>query len=332
MTKSGLKRNEQLQKKGNHRQMKFAIISDIHGNLPALDAVIEDAEKSGVDSFIFAGDYCISNPYPDECFSRIRAIANKYVVRGNEEKYLEKLVGQDPTAWTDGQMQVTYWAYRNISADNLQYLLSQPARIQLTFQRRVLYLTHASSDFIRDGEYRNWGTAQVAMRYGDRFISRDTLREDICKDLSRDSRFQGMLRTLPEGIYIFGHTHVQWSYRTKDGRHIFINPGSCGLPLDCIREGVPYTILELSDSGEANVEERRVPFDIEAYVQSFQKSDQFKKANVWSRVNVKELEQRREQMTFFLQFVEEYAQKIGDSQRPFSVPTWEQAFAAWERK
>lgn len=248
--------------------MKFAIISDIHGNLPALDAVIEDAEKCGVDSYIFAGDYCISNPYPDECISRIRAIANKYVVRGNEEKYLEKLVGQDPTTWTDGQMQVTY-------------------------QDRVLYLTHASSDFIGNSEYRNWGTAQVARRYGDSFISRDTLREDIYNDLSQDNQFQGMLRTLPEGIYIFGHTHVQWSYRTEDGRHIFINPGSCGLPLDCIREGVPYTILELSASGEADVEERRVLFDIEAYVQSFQKSDQFKKANVWSRVNVKELLQRR---------------------------------------
>lgn len=312
--------------------MRFAIISDIHGNLPALDAVLEDAEKSGVDSYIFAGDYCISNPYPNECISRIRAIANKYVVRGNEEKYLEKLVGQDPTTWTDGQMQVTYWAYQNISADNLQYLLSQPAQIQLTYQNRVLYLTHASSDFIGDGEYRNWSTGQVARRYGDSFISQDILREDICKDLSQDNQFQGMLRTLPEGIYIFGHTHVQWSYQTEDGRHIFINPGSCGLPLDCIREGVPYTILELSGSGEAVVEERRVPFDIEAYVQSFQKSDQFKKANVWSRVNVKELLQRREKMTFFLQFVEEYARKIGDSQRPFSVPTWEQAFAAWEKK
>lgn len=312
--------------------MKYAIISDIHGNLPALDAVLEDAEKSGVDSYIFAGDYCISNPYPNECISRIRAIPNKYVVRGNEEKYLEKLVGQDPAAWTDGQMQVTYWAYQNISADNLQYLLSQPAKIQLTYQNRVLYLTHASSDFIGDGEYRNWSTGQVARRYGDSFISQDTLREDICKDLSQDNQFQGMLRTLPEGIYIFGHTHVQWSYQTEDGRHIFINPGSCGLPLDCIREGVPYTILELSGSGAAVVEERRVPFDIEAYVQSFQKSDQFKKANVWSRVNVKELLQRREKMTFFLQFVEEYARKIGDSQRPFSVPTWEQAFAAWEKK
>lgn len=311
--------------------MKFAIISDIHGNLPALEAVIGDAEQNGADCYIFAGDYCISNPYPDECISRIRNIANKYVVRGNEEKYLENLVGKDPATWTDGQMQVSYWCYQNVSADNLRYLLAQPARIELTYQNRSLYLSHASSDFIGNCEYRGWGTAQVARRYGDAFISQNTLREDVHRDFSQDGQFQEMLRTLPEGIYIFGHTHVQWSYLTEDGRHIFINPGSCGLPLDCVREGVPYTILELSGSGDASVEERRAAFDTKAYVRSFKQSGQYEKANVWSRINVKELEKRREHMTFFLQFVEEYAQKIGDSQRPFSVPTWERAFAEWEK-
>lgn len=44
--------------------MEFAIISDIHGNLPALEAVIDDAGRNGVGCFIFVGDYCISNPYP----------------------------------------------------------------------------------------------------------------------------------------------------------------------------------------------------------------------------------------------------------------------------
>ena len=85
--------------------MRFAIISDIHGNLPALNAVLADAEKNGADSYIFVGDYCLSNPYPDECITRIRELKNKYVIRGNEERYLENLVGKDQSTWTDGQMQ-----------------------------------------------------------------------------------------------------------------------------------------------------------------------------------------------------------------------------------
>ena len=46
--------------------MKYAVISDIHGNLPALKVVLADAEKQGADAYIFGGDYCLSGPYPNE--------------------------------------------------------------------------------------------------------------------------------------------------------------------------------------------------------------------------------------------------------------------------
>ena len=45
--------------------MKYAIISDVHGNLPALELVLKDAEDNHVDSFIFVGDYFLSNPFPN---------------------------------------------------------------------------------------------------------------------------------------------------------------------------------------------------------------------------------------------------------------------------
>ena len=75
--------------------MKLAVISDIHGNLPALETVLKDAKSNCVDNYIFAGDYCLSNPYPNECIQAIRDLDNKYVIRGNEEKYLENLIDKD---------------------------------------------------------------------------------------------------------------------------------------------------------------------------------------------------------------------------------------------
>ena len=45
--------------------MRFAIISDIHGNLPALNAVLEDADNNNIENFIFAGDYCLSNVFKE---------------------------------------------------------------------------------------------------------------------------------------------------------------------------------------------------------------------------------------------------------------------------
>ena len=75
--------------------MKLAIISDIHGNLPALDAVLEDAKYNTIDIFLFVGDYCLSHPYPNECIQRIRCLDKKYIIQGNEEKYLENLINDN---------------------------------------------------------------------------------------------------------------------------------------------------------------------------------------------------------------------------------------------
>ena len=50
---------------------RFAVISDIHGNLPALNAVLDDARSRGISEFVFAGDYCLSGPFPDECIATL---------------------------------------------------------------------------------------------------------------------------------------------------------------------------------------------------------------------------------------------------------------------
>lgn len=56
--------------------MKYAIISDIHGNMPALKLVLEDARKQGADAFLFAGDYCVSAPWFNEVVACMRSLTN----------------------------------------------------------------------------------------------------------------------------------------------------------------------------------------------------------------------------------------------------------------
>lgn len=56
--------------------MKIAVISDIHGNLPSLKAVLEDAKENSIEKFIIAGDYCLSGPYPNECIATIKVLDN----------------------------------------------------------------------------------------------------------------------------------------------------------------------------------------------------------------------------------------------------------------
>ena len=123
--------------------MRYAIVSDIHGNLTALDMVIRDAYEKGVDSFIFVGDYCLSNPYPNECINRIRDLHNSYAIWGNEESYLENLHGKDQRNWTDGQMQISYYCYQAVSKENLKYLSALPKELELRYADvDILHIHH----------------------------------------------------------------------------------------------------------------------------------------------------------------------------------------------
>ena len=309
--------------------MRFAIISDIHGNLPALDAVLEDAKKNDIDSFIFVGDYCLSNPYPNECIERIRYLDKKHIIRGNEEKYLESLIGKDQNTWLDGQMQISYYCYRAISSDNINFLLSMPNRLKLTYNDVNLHIAHSSEEFIDDCEHKEWSTAQFAKKYMDKDVTSDSFRKDIQDYFDNNVRFQQIFTKLECGVYIFGHSHIQWSYQLKEGKTVLINPGSCGLPLDGIMGSIPYTILDISDAGIILVKEKRILFDMEKYIDVLMKSDQFVKANVWSKVIIQELRTAREHLFYFLRFVEEYADKVNDKRRPFMLDTWEKAYELW---
>ena len=310
--------------------MKYAVISDIHGNYPALQAVLEDAKKQGISHYIFAGDYCISGPWPDQCIAAIREIPEKHVIRGNEEKYLENLIGKDQSLWTDGQMQVSYWCYRNVSRENLDYLLELPHRLDFECNGVKIHMAHSSVDFIGTHAFYSWNSVTVAerSRQGDR--TPEQILSDMAEEREKDPVFLEAVAGLEKGVYIFGHSHIQCSYTDKTRGICMFNPGSCGIPLDGLRDSVPYTVMEISDEGQVTIEEKRVPFDKDRYISEMKQTTQYREANVWSRVIIMEQATALEHMYFFLKFAEQYAKEQGDERRPIAIDTWEGAFKAWE--
>lgn len=88
--------------------MRYAVISDIHGNINAFRAVLEDVKNRGIDSYIFLGDYITSLPYPDEVINEIRKIEHKHVVRGNSEEYVLNLDKYPQSTWDDIQFNSLY--------------------------------------------------------------------------------------------------------------------------------------------------------------------------------------------------------------------------------
>lgn len=311
--------------------MKYAVIADIHGNYPALETVLRDAEEQGADGFVFAGDYCLSGPFPNECLAATRELPNTCIVRGNEESYLERLNGTDPAAWTDGQMQISYYAYRTVTKENREYLETLPRRIDFTCNGAEIHIAHDSDVFLGKIEGTHWKSSLLAEKYGNCPVTKEQLADDIQKDNDADEVLRERLRELSDGVYIFAHTHIQWSHRSADGRVVLINPGSCGLPLDCISGTVPYAMLEIADSGTVSVDERRVPFDVKCYAETLLKSTQYEQAKIWTKVILKEVLTAREHLMPFLVFLEDYANRIGDSRRPFAVDTWEKGYEIWNR-
>jgi len=300
--------------------MKYAIISDVHGNYPALELVIEDAMKHGAQEFLFVGDYCISIPWPREVVETISEMNNVHIIRGNEEGYLNVPDG------TDAQFAISRWCKRRLSEEQRKWLNGLPMQIDLQCESVDIHMAHSSEMFIGKSETREFSTSGVALRYADRYVTHEEFLGDIQQELLENNELQKLLDILPVGVYIFGHTHIQWHMQV--GKHLFINPGSCGLPLDCKEFGAPYTLLTV-ENGAASIEERRIKYDVHALIERVKSTEQYEKAPVWSEVIFKEWLTGREKISFFLQYVEDFARRIGDERRPFAHDTWQAAYEEW---
>ncbi len=306
--------------------MRIAILSDIHGNLPALTAALADARAQKVDEIIFAGDYIGDFPYPNEVVGLLRDTAHAHIIRGNKEDYLAGLQAQDPAEWTDGQYQGLYWNYRELTEENRRFLISLPRSVSLTFEGVRLLVTHKAADWL--GEIRlNLSSLQIAKALSEG-LSGEGVKGHVHQVVSSHEELGRLMEGLAYDGVIFGHSHIQWQEVVRGKR--LINGGSCGLPLDG-QPGAPYTILEIGREGMA-VEERRVPYDTPALIRALRDSSLYRQAPVWSEIIVREVEDARNYIIGFFGFAEKYAHRIGDSRRPFSAETWQAAYQCWVGK
>lgn len=300
--------------------MKYAIIADVHGNAPALRLAMADARRQGAQAFLFAGDYCVSAPWADDVVNIMRGTENALYVRGNEEKYLHLPNGDD------AQFEISRWTARNMSVANIGWLDALPEKLAFSGGSVNIFMAHSSEEFIGDAEMRDFKTRQLVHRYPEN-VSQEVRLRDMREVLSKNEGFQRRLQAMPGGVYIFGHTHSQW--HAQFGDVLLINPGSCGLPVDCTHFGAPYTLLTV-ENGRCSVEERRVLYDVEELIAQVRQTGQYRAARVWSEMIFSEWRTCREMAMYMLRYIEAYARKIGDDRRPFMPDTWEAGFAAWQ--
>ena len=175
--------------------MRYALISDIHSNLFALKAVLEDLDEQGVDLLVCAGDLVGYGPNPNEVVQEIRR-RDVIAISGNHERALVEMnpEGMNPLAAT-----AIWWTAKQIGQDELGFLTSLRPRANLNLGGIPTGLFHGSP------------------RHDDEYI----YDVDASAELLELGRCE---------LLISGHTHVPYAVVLQEGA--LVNPGAVGQPRD----------------------------------------------------------------------------------------------------
>jgi len=171
----------------------LGILYDIHGNLPALERVLEDAEAEGVDRWLLGGDYGTPSPWPLETLDRLRSLEPATWIRGNGERWL-----RDPPLDRPEVMEVYELFAGGLPDDLVEWLYGLPPQAEL---EGVLYV------------------------HGSPLADDDSFAPQAQEGEER------LLAGVRDRLVVFGHSHQQFRRPGPEGTEL-LNPGSVGMPLD----------------------------------------------------------------------------------------------------
>jgi predicted phosphodiesterase len=228
--------------------MKLALISDIHGNAVAMEAVLADLQRSPFDQVVCLGDAIQGGPQPAEVVAQLRALGCP-VVMGNSDAWLLTGDMTGGESVSPAQETMRQWSLTQLSAPDRQFIADFAPTITVPLpEGKTLLAFHGSPTSFDD------------------ILLPDTPYEEFAR----------LYGPFSPAILTGGHTHLQHLRRL--GETFYFNPGSVGFALDQRQVGQPedkqvyydpwaeYAVLEVSSERLA-VEFRRVPFAVERYLQ-----------------------------------------------------------------
>jgi diadenosine tetraphosphatase ApaH/serine/threonine PP2A family protein phosphatase len=172
----------------------LAILYDIHGNLAALEAVLEDAGEAGAERYVLGGDYALFGPWPYETVLRLKDLHATWI-RGNGERWTSCPEGAPDQA----MIRAAIAASREELGAMVDELASLPEQ----------YLT-----------------AETRFCHGSPISDVKSFLPEPGEDEDR------LLANTHEQRLVFGHTHIQFRRLDVGGGIELVNPGSVGMPFD----------------------------------------------------------------------------------------------------
>lgn len=220
--------------------MRYAFISDIHGNYVALEAVLAHIEKNHIDKIFILGDLCFRGPEPKKCLDLIRSLPGE-VIKGNADEWVLRGIkkGEVPDNVLEKMNMERDWTVSMLEPSDLYYLESLSHSFKVKTEDTVIQMFHATPY---------------------------SLFESIYPDADDEVLYNKMM-TGDAQIFVYGHIHTPY-IRYIHGKTI-INTGSVGLPFDGLMEA-SYAVVDI-DCGQLRTSIERVPFDSNQVIEQYYK-------------------------------------------------------------
>ena len=223
--------------------MKYALISDIHANLPALDAVLADLDaRDDIDAVYHLGDLVGYAPWPNEVVARLRE-RGIFGVAGNYDSTTATDYAHCGCRYEDARQEelshLSYgWTREHVDAESKRFLGSLPFRIDLR---------------PRGG---HTGGPRLVLVHGNPVLNTVYWTADRSDDFCL--KMAAQVSAQAGDVIAFGHTHVPWQREVEGIR--FVNTGSVGRPKDGdTRSG--YAVVDFAGKTIA-IEHVRVAYDV----------------------------------------------------------------------
>lgn len=220
--------------------MRYAIFSDVHSNLEALEAVMDSYKKEGIDKYLCIGDLIGYGANPRECIEKVRSIAS-VVCAGNHDWAAVRLFSLE--YFNSDARSAILWTRHLLSQGHQGFLES----LKLTFKNEDLILVHGTLNNPHEFNYLS-----------DAYIAEETFRlmdRNVCF-VGHTHQPQIFSKDQNERIY----AHKEAAVTLSNANKYIVNVGSVGQP----RDGDPHASYCIYDSKEREIQIKRVKYNAEA--------------------------------------------------------------------